>query len=102
MTTGFLFLASGGARIAYIPDCKTIPESTMALMRDINVFIIDALRHREHPTHFNVTEALAAACECRAGMTWLTHLSHELSHAALEADLPENVRIATNGLVLEF
>src|SRR5688572_25467954 len=61
MTTGFLFQHAGGARIAYLPDCKTIPDSTLALMQGVDVFIIDALRRRIHPTHFNVDEALAAA-----------------------------------------
>ena len=102
MTTGYLFQHAGGARVAYIPDCKTIPESTMALLMDVDVFIIDALRYREHPTHFNVTEALAAARQCRAGRTILTHLSHELSHAALAAELPDRTSIATDGMVLDL
>lgn len=102
MTTGYLFQHAGGARVAYIPDCKTIPESTMALLMDVDVFIIDALRYREHPTHFNVTEALAAAQQCRAGRTILTHLSHELNHAALAAELPEHTSIATDGMVLDL
>jgi phosphoribosyl 1,2-cyclic phosphate phosphodiesterase len=100
-TTGFLFQNAGGARVAYLPDCKHIPDTTMTLLENVDIFIVDALRRREHPTHFNVDEALAAARAVRAGQTWLTHLSHELGHAELEAELPPNVRIAYDGLVLE-
>lgn len=102
MTTGFLFQHAGGARIAYLPDCKAIPASTMALIEGVDVLIVDALRLRVHPTHFNVEEALAAARAVGAGQTWLTHLSHELSHAELEAGLEPKVRVASDGLVLEF
>jgi phosphoribosyl 1,2-cyclic phosphate phosphodiesterase len=101
-TTGFLFQCGGGARIAYLPDCKHIPDSSLALLDEVDVLIVDALRRREHPTHFNVDEALAAASAVRARQTWFTHLSHELSHAELEAELPPRVRIAYDGLVLEI
>lgn len=101
-THGFLFQHRDGARIAYLPDCKRIPPATLSLMDGVDVLIADAVRYTVHPTHFNVAEALAAARECRAARTWLTHLSHEVSHAALEAELPDTVSIATDGLVLEF
>jgi len=101
-TTGFLFQYGAGPRVAYIPDCKFIPAETLVLLADVDVFIIDALRQREHPTHFNVTEALAAARLIRARQTWLTHISHELSHAALSAQLPPGVQVACDGLVLEL
>jgi phosphoribosyl 1,2-cyclic phosphate phosphodiesterase len=102
MTTGFLFQHAGGARIAYLPDCKAIPDSTLTLMNGADVLIIDALRRRFHPTHFNVQEALAAAQTVKASQTYLTHICHELGHAELEAELPPDVRVAYDGLVLEF
>jgi phosphoribosyl 1,2-cyclic phosphate phosphodiesterase len=102
MTTGFQFQHQGGARIAYLPDCKAIPNTTLTLMEGVDVLIVDSLRHRVHPTHFNVEEALAAARDVRAGSTWLTHISHELGHAELEREVPEGVRVAYDGLVLEF
>ncbi len=101
-TTGFMFQYAGGSRVAYLPDCKHIPESSLAIMEGVDVFIVDALRRREHPTHFNVDEALAAARTVRARQTWLTHLSHELSHAELESELPSGVGIARDGLILDI
>ena len=100
-THGFLFQQGEGARVAYIPDCKVVPEATLELLRGVDILIVDALRLREHPTHFNVAEALELARLAGAGRTWLTHLSHELGHAELEAGLPEGVSVAWDGLVLE-
>lgn len=102
MTTGFLFQHHGGARIAYLPDCKYIPDSTLALMDGVDVLIVDALRRRPHPTHFNIEESLAASRAVRAGQTYFIHLSHDLGHAELEAELPPDVRVAYDGLVLEL
>ena len=102
MTTGFLFQHGGGARVAYLPDCKSIPDATLTLMQDVDVLIIDALRRRIHPTHFNVEEALGAARHVHARQTFLTHLCHDLGHAELEAGLPPEVRVAYDGMVLEL
>jgi phosphoribosyl 1,2-cyclic phosphate phosphodiesterase len=102
MTTGFLFQHQGGARIAYLPDCKAIPRTTMELMEGVDMLIVDALRRPLHPTHFNVEEALAAARDSRAARTCLTHLCHDLGHAELAMELPPEVQIAYDGLVLEF
>ena len=101
-TTGFLFQHAGGARIAYLPDCKRIPDTTLSLMDGVDILIVDALRRRIHPTHFNVEESLAVAASVRAGMTYFTHLCHEMGHAELEAELPPDIRVAFDGLVLEL
>jgi phosphoribosyl 1,2-cyclic phosphate phosphodiesterase len=101
-THGYLFQYGHGPRVAYMPDCKRIPEPTLALLHGVDVLIVDALRLRVHPTHFSVAEALEAAARVQARQTWLTHLSHELCHAELEAGLPPHVRVAYDGLVLEL
>jgi phosphoribosyl 1,2-cyclic phosphate phosphodiesterase len=65
------------------------------------VLILDALRHRPHPTHLTVAQALAVASAIGPDFTFLTHICHELDHAATEADLPAGVRLAYDGLRLE-
>lgn len=101
-TTGFRFDHPDAASAAYLPDCKRIPPETMALLRGVDVLIIDALRHTPHPTHMTVAEALDAARETGAPRVYLTHLSHELSHAKLEAEVPPGARVAYDGLKLEL
>ena len=98
---GFLFSRAGEKRMAYLSDCSALPNESAELMRDVPVLIIDALRHKPHPTHMNIEQALEAAARVRAGRTYFTHISHELPQCA-EADLPASTFIAYDGLKLEL
>jgi phosphoribosyl 1,2-cyclic phosphate phosphodiesterase len=87
---------------AYLTDCSHIPEPSFALLHGLDVVVLGALRHRPHPTHFTVAEAVAAAARIGARRTFLTHMCHDLGHAATSAELPDRVRLAHDGLVLEI
>jgi len=95
---GYLLSRDGKKRAAYISDCKTISKEATVALRDVPVLVIDALRHRPHPTHMNLEEALEFRKSVGAKRTWLTHLCHDLGHAETEAGLPEDVRVAFDGL----
>lgn len=97
-TIGYLFEAPGARRVAYLPDVKRIPATTMELLRGIDVLVVDALRTLPHPTHFSLAEALEAAEQAGAKETWLTHLSHEYDARTFGTDLPAGVRMAWDGL----
>jgi phosphoribosyl 1,2-cyclic phosphate phosphodiesterase len=87
---------------AYLTDCNRIPDESLLLLAGVRTLIIDALRQRPHPTHFSVSEAIAAAARIGAERTYLTHISHDLGHAATNASLPAGVELAYDGLVLEI
>lgn len=95
---GYLLSREGKKRVAYISDCKTISPEAMKLLEGVPVLIIDALRHRPHPTHMSLEEALEVRKKVGAKKTWLTHLCHDLGHYETEATLPEDVRVAFDGL----
>jgi phosphoribosyl 1,2-cyclic phosphate phosphodiesterase len=99
---GFLFRRRGEMLAAYFSDCKEVPADARQSLRGVRHLIVDALRYTPHPTHMNVEEALALARDLAPGQTWLTHLSHDLMHAELEATLPVGVRIAYDGLKIEI
>ncbi len=88
-------------RFAYLTDCSFIPESSYALLQGLDVVVLDALRHRQHPTHFTVAEATAAARRIGAAQTYFTHICHDLPHTETSANLPTGVALAHDGLVLE-
>ncbi len=88
--------------LAYLTDCSAIPEASWALVEGVDVLVIDALRHRPHPTHFNVADALAVARRLGPRQTWFTHICHDLPHAETNATLPENVQLAYDGLSVSF
>jgi phosphoribosyl 1,2-cyclic phosphate phosphodiesterase len=86
---------------AYLTDCSAIPDESWPLLDGLDVLVLDALRHRPHPTHFTVAEAVAAAARIRPRQTYFTHICHDLPHAATNAALPPNVALAHDGLTLD-
>ena len=88
---------------AYITDTNGIPDSSMRLLEGIEVLALDGLRPAPaHPTHFTISQAVAAAQRIGARETWLMHLTHEVEHDEVEATLPEGVRLAWDGMELNL
>jgi phosphoribosyl 1,2-cyclic phosphate phosphodiesterase len=87
--------------MAYATDCNEIPPASRALLQDLDLLILDALRFTPHPTHFTLPEALAVVADLRPRRTLLTHISHEIDHATVSATLPAGVELAYDGLVVE-
>ena len=84
--------------LAYVTDAQSMPEAAIAALRGARVLVINALFHRPHPSHLSVQEAVDAARRIGAELTYLTHLTHENFHAALEAELPPGIVPAYDGL----
>jgi phosphoribosyl 1,2-cyclic phosphate phosphodiesterase len=66
------------------------------------VLVLNALLRKSHPTHLSIAEAVATARRVGAERTFLTHLTHGNSHAALSAELPPEVQPAYDGLTVEI
>lgn len=86
---------------AYVTDCNAIPDASMERLRGLDVLVLDALRHKAHPTHFTVEQSLAVARTLAPARTYFTHMAHDLPHEATCAALPAGVTLAYDGLVLE-
>jgi len=86
---------------AYLTDFSSVPEPSKALLRNLDDFILDALRYVPHPTHSNVEQSLALVDELKPKRAWFTHICHDLGHAQTNARLPANVRLAYDGLQFE-
>lgn len=91
--TGFRF-----GRTAYMTDVSAIPEESFALLKDLDHVVLSALRHKPHPSHATVEQAVEWAQRIGAKHTWLTHIAHELSHEKTNAMLPPEIRLAYDGL----
>ncbi|HEU0052755.1 MAG TPA: MBL fold metallo-hydrolase [Longimicrobium sp.] len=89
--------------LGYVTDAKRLPPETLEALRGVRVLVLNALWYgTPHPTHFSVEEACEVAAELGAERTYLTHLSHRVSHAELERRLPAGVLPAYDGLEVEI
>lgn len=101
MVYGFC-VAGDGRRIAYIPDCSFIPETTRALLGNLDIMILDGLRPRPHPTHFSIDQSVKELKAIGAQQSFITHLAHDVEHHALQQQLGSAVTVPYDGLQIEL
>jgi phosphoribosyl 1,2-cyclic phosphate phosphodiesterase len=87
--------------IAYLTDVKRVPDDVLARVRGVRILVLSALWWRPHPTHQSIPEAIDLARTIGPERAYLTHLSHETSHAELLARLPEGIEPGYDGLTVE-
>ena len=88
--------------LAYCTDTNYIPDSSMEMLRGLDVLIIDALRYTEHPTHFCLDEAIEVSKKLNPKQTYFTHIAHQIKHSDCEPNLPENMYLAYDGLKIHL
>jgi phosphoribosyl 1,2-cyclic phosphate phosphodiesterase len=87
---------------AYVTDFSTIPETSLPLLEGLEVLILDALRHKPHPTHSSLEQSLALVERLKPRQAFFTHIAHELGHQETNATLPPHVRLAYDGLRIDL
>ncbi len=87
---------------AYLTDMSAIPEESVSQLKGLDILILDALRHTPHPTHSNVENSLKVVEQLKPKRAFFTHMGHDLDHAATDAILPAHVRLAYDGLKVDF
>ncbi len=89
--------------LGYITDAKVLPDETMRALEGVRVLVLNALRYgRPHPTHFTIEEAVEVAMSIGAERTYLIHLTHQVRHADLLAELPVGIEPAYDGLAIDI
>lgn len=86
--------------LAYCTDVSGIPPESWKRLAGVRTLVLDALRHRAHPTHFTLNEAVGVAHNVGAANTYFVHMAHDLAHEATQATLPEGMSLAWDGLEL--
>ncbi len=88
-------------KFAYLTDVKTIDNQEILKLQNLDVLVINALRLEPHNTHFNLAEALAFIAIIKPKKAYLTHISHLMGfHEKVEKNLPENVFLAYDNLII--
>ncbi|HEY0268006.1 MAG TPA: MBL fold metallo-hydrolase, partial [Methyloradius sp.] len=88
--------------MAYLTDVSEIPESSLALLNNLDVLLLDCLRYTTHFTHIHLEQSLTYASQIAAKQTYLIHMTHDIEYETLSSQLPANVHLGFDGLRLEF
>ena len=87
---------------AYLTDFSEISEESLRQLGGLDILFLDALRHRPHPSHSTLENSIRLVQRLQPKRAYFTHISHDLGHEETNRSLPENVRLAHDGLKLEF
>jgi phosphoribosyl 1,2-cyclic phosphate phosphodiesterase len=97
-------------KVAYLSDVSAIPDLVRQKLSGLDVLILGALRHTEHPTHFNISQALGIVSDLQPKRAFFTHICHDVLHETVDRQFadprspyysPIEVHLAHDGLTLE-
>lgn len=83
---------------AYITDCSAISDDELKKLEGLKVLVLNALRIRPHPTHFNLQQAIEVAKKVKPKKTYFTHLTHDILHDKINSTLPKGIELGYDGL----
>lgn len=87
--------------LAYITDCKTMPEKSLQCLAGLDVLVINALRYVDHLTHMTVPEALEIVEKAAPRQTYFTHICHQMGRHE-DVTLPPNVHLSFDTLTIDI
>ena len=88
--------------LAYSSDVSDLEPETELLLQGLDVWVVDALRYRPHPSHFHVDKVLEWVERLKPKKTILTHMHVDLDYDLLSQYLPETVEPAYDGMSFAF
>ncbi len=88
--------------LAYVPDVSALYETSWEALEGIDCWIVDALRRRPHPSHTHLARTLKWIRRVGPRHAYLTNMHIDLDYEAVDAETPENVSPAHDGLVIEY
>ena len=100
-STGFRF-AHAGRSIGYATDFHAITPDMLALYSDMDLWVVDALREKPHPTHAHLAMTLEGIAAARPARAILTHMDQSMDYASLRQSLPKGVEPGYDGMVVEL
>lgn len=95
-------LAFRVGKFAYVTDVSYIPPDSWERLLGLDLLILDALRYAPHPTHYNLEQAIEVARKLGATRTLFTHMTHDFDYETVNAQLPNGIELAYDGLVAEM
>ena len=100
-TYGYVFRC-GGKSFGYVPDIKSLPETSAPLLTGLDALAMDALTTREHHTHMSVDECVALMEQLAPQRGFLTHCGHAVDYDTACHETPEFITPAYDGMLVEL
>lgn len=98
---GFRFGTDGGEGLVYSPDLDDVPSQSWPLIEGADIWIVDALRYRPHPSHAHVDKTLSWLKRAQVNRGVLTNLHVDLDYDELTSKMPAHVTPAYDGMIVE-
>jgi phosphoribosyl 1,2-cyclic phosphate phosphodiesterase len=86
-----------GRSIGYATDFSAVTDEMRKLFEGVDLFVVDALRHKPHPTHPHLAMTLDLIASARPKRTFLTHMDQTMDYATLAAELPAGIEPGVDG-----
>lgn len=88
--------------LAYISDIREYSDQVVDAIKGVDTLVLSALRYTPSEVHFSIEEAIHFSRKVGARRTFFTHIAHDLDHDETNQKLPEDIRLAHDGLELPF
>ena len=88
--------------LGYVTDASAIPPESLAHLYGLDLLVLNALRQAPHPTHFSLDQALEQIEVLKPRRALLVHMTHDMEHQTINAALPDHVRLAFDGQIVEI
>ena len=86
--------------LAYLPDAVALPEPSWETVQDLQVWVVDALRRKPHPTHAHLEMTLGWIAKAKPARAVLTNMHLDMDYETLRAELPEGIDPAYDGMTI--
>jgi phosphoribosyl 1,2-cyclic phosphate phosphodiesterase len=87
-------------KIAYSTDFHTLPESSLDILDNLDLWIVDCLKYEPHPTHTHFDHTMNLIERLKPKKAILTHMTQWLDYDHLKSQLPPHIEPAFDGMVL--
>ncbi len=88
--------------LAYLPDVAEMYDAAWQAVQGLDVWVLDALRRKPHPTHSHLEQSLDWIARAGPKRGILTNMHFDLDYRTLCDETPENVTPAHDGMVIEL
>jgi phosphoribosyl 1,2-cyclic phosphate phosphodiesterase len=102
ITSAGLRFDAGGVAIAYSTDFDSLTDDMAMLFEGLDLWVVDALRRKPHPTHPHLAQTLEWIRKLAPKRAILTHMDNSMDYGTLRAELPDGVEPGYDGMDVEL